>query len=77
MKNLDVNPEIATITEPTAALPEVLDVPQLAQWLRVRPNSIYYMIEHKQIPCRKVGKSYRFNRETIMKWLDGNKDKAA
>ncbi|PKN28127.1 MAG: hypothetical protein CVU65_00160 [Deltaproteobacteria bacterium HGW-Deltaproteobacteria-22] len=77
MKTLYMNPEIATTTEPTAALPEVLDVSQLAQLLRVRPNSIYYMIEHKQIPCRRTGKSYRFNRETIMNWLSGNKDKAA
>ncbi|MBU1411230.1 helix-turn-helix domain-containing protein, partial [Myxococcota bacterium] len=37
----------------------------------VSVNSIYYMLEHKQIPARRAGKSYRFLKSELLKWLAG------
>ena len=58
-------------------LPDILDVDQVAQLLRVRKNAVYRMIEHKQIPCRRAGKSYRFFKATILAWLAGDQRNAA
>ena len=50
---------------------EILDVNGACALLGIGRNSIYYLIERKKIPCRRVGKSYRFLRSRLMQWLEG------
>jgi len=52
--------------------PEILDVAGACALLGIGRNSIYYLIERKKIPCRRVGKSYRFLRSRLMQWLEGD-----
>lgn len=63
---------IAENTNEINELPEILDIPGAMALLGVGRNTIYYLIERKRIPCRRVGKSYRFRRSVLMRWLEGD-----
>ena len=53
-------------------LPEILDVDQACQLLGIGKNSLYYLTQHKKIPGRKCGKSFRFLKSRLMEWLRGD-----
>ncbi|MBU1243029.1 helix-turn-helix domain-containing protein, partial [Myxococcota bacterium] len=65
----NLKPELKTVDP--SALPEVMGVEGAASLIGVSVNSIYYMLEHKQIPARRAGKSYRFLKSELLKWLAG------
>lgn len=74
MNTENQKPEPATRNlKPTdpAELPEVLDVAGAAALLGVSPNSIYYLVERRRIPCRRAGKAYRFLKSVLLQWLAG------
>jgi excisionase family DNA binding protein len=45
-----------------------MTVRELADYLRVHPSTIYRLLKQKRIPAFKVGRDWRFNRETIDRW---------
>ncbi|MDI6641416.1 MAG: helix-turn-helix domain-containing protein [Elusimicrobiota bacterium] len=53
-------------TQPT---PEVMDVKQLSQYLRMGRSKIYRLIKTKKIPASRIGRQYRFSKEVIDHWL--------
>lgn len=48
----------------------LMDVKELAAYLRLNEQTIYRKIEKKTIPFVKVGGVVRFKREDIEKWLE-------
>jgi excisionase family DNA binding protein len=48
---------------------DVLDVPQVATWLRVGRNTVYALVARNAIPHRRLGKTIRFSRRAVMSWL--------
>ena len=54
---------------PAPALPEVLDVKQAAEFLGVKVHTLYYLLEHKQLKARRVGKEYRILQSSLRAWL--------
>ncbi len=67
--NQNLKPELKTVDP--SELPEIMDVPRAAALIGVSVNSIYYMLEHKMIPARRAGKSYRFRKSVLLEWLAG------
>jgi excisionase family DNA binding protein len=53
-----------------AAMPmsELMTVPELAEFLRVNPATIYRLLRDKRIPGFRVGSEWRFDREAIEQW---------
>ncbi len=47
----------------------VLTIQEVADYLRVPKSSIYKLAQQSRIPCQKVGRHWRFNREAIDRWL--------
>lgn len=47
----------------------ILDVPGLAEYLRVSPKWIYERVQFKEIPYMKVKGLLRFRKRDIDKWL--------
>jgi excisionase family DNA binding protein len=62
----------STIDRPglAAAPPDVLTITDLAQYLQVSKSSLYKLAQEGKVPGQKVGKHWRFRRETIDRWLD-------
>lgn len=58
-------------------LPEVCDCAALSRFLHVDIKTVQGLAQRREIPCRKVGKAYRFFRPAILAWLcDQSKDAA-
>lgn len=62
----------STILRPgrAAATPDVLTISDLARYLQVSKSSLYKLAQEGKLPGQKVGKHWRFRRETIDEWLD-------
>jgi excisionase family DNA binding protein len=52
------------------ALPDILDVNDLAKLIHIHPVTIRLHAAQGRIPGRQVGNRWRFSRERIMAWLD-------
>ena len=48
----------------------VMNVTEVARYLRVVPDTIYRKARRGEIPAVKVGKVWRFPKETLDKWLN-------
>jgi PTS system nitrogen regulatory IIA component len=47
-----------------------MNVDEVAKYLRVVPDTIYRKARRGEIPAVKMGKVWRFPKETIDKWLN-------
>lgn len=52
---------------------EILTLPQVAQLLKVSEKTIYTMAQRGDLPTFKVGGQWRFNREDLDNWIEGQK----
>ncbi len=46
-----------------------MTVEEVADYLRIPKSSVYKLAQEARIPCQKVGRHWRFRRETIDSWL--------
>jgi excisionase family DNA binding protein len=49
--------------------PPVMTVDEIAAYLRIPRASVYKLAQKGRIPGQKVGRHWRFRRETIDQWL--------
>ena len=49
--------------------PDVLTVPQLAEWLQVDEAAIAELAEAGELPGRRLAGEWRFAREAVLDWL--------
>ncbi len=47
----------------------VMTVDEVATYLKIPKSSIYKLAQEGRIPCQKVGKHWRFHRNTLKQWL--------
>jgi len=52
-------------------LPPMLTAPEAARFLRVRAPQIYALARDGTIPSVRVGRAVRFDRERLLRWIDG------
>ena len=55
-----------------ATAPAVMTLEEAAQFLRVDAAELERLAGLKEIPARKSGSSWRFNREALLAWLNGD-----
>ncbi len=48
---------------------DVLTIDELAIYLKVSKSTLYKLVQEGKVPGQKVGKHWRFHRETIEHWL--------
>jgi excisionase family DNA binding protein len=49
---------------------QIFDIDQLSVYLRVPKSTLYRLASEGRIPSHKVGKHWRFRRESVDRWLD-------
>lgn len=59
---------------PPPPRPEVMTIDELANYLQVSKSSLYKLAQDGKVPGQKVGRHWRFHREAIDAWLQGNPD---
>ena len=52
------------------ALGEVLTIDELSAYLKISKSTLYKLVREGKVPCQKVGRHWRFRKETIDRWLD-------
>jgi excisionase family DNA binding protein len=59
-------------TEARVSTPnDVLTADEAAALLRVGRNQLYEAVSRGEIPHRRIGRSIRFSRAVLIRWLDG------
>ncbi len=53
----------------------LLNVKDVSAFLKVDNNLIYAACNKGDLPFIKIGKSYKFKKEDILKWVENGKDK--
>ena len=48
--------------------PPILTLEDVAAYLQVHASTIYRLLKRKQLPGFKLGRDWRFNRESIDRW---------
>lgn len=56
--------------KPPPPAPEVMTIDDLSAYLQVSKSSLYKLAQEGKVPGQKVGKHWRFRRDTIDRWLD-------
>jgi excisionase family DNA binding protein len=47
----------------------VLTLEEVAGFLKIHPSTVYRLLKKHQIPAFKVGSDWRFNQDSIEKWI--------
>lgn len=50
-------------------LKKIMDIPGLARYLDISKSTLYKLAQEGKLPGQKVGKHWRFRKETIDEWL--------
>lgn len=53
----------------------VMTIDELATYLKVAKSTLYKLAQEGKVPGQKVGKHWRFRKESIDTWLDANSGK--
>lgn len=53
-------------------MPELMTLPELAQYLRFTRKTVYRLLKEGQIPAIRIGRKWRFDKDSIDDWLHGN-----
>lgn len=56
------------------APPEVMTIDDLARYLQLSKSSLYKLAQEGKVPGQKVGRHWRFRKDTIDRWLDERDD---
>jgi excisionase family DNA binding protein len=59
-----------TRTEDTDRYNDIMTIEEVAEYLRLTPQTIYKWAQEKRIPATKLGKEWRFRKSIIDRWLD-------
>lgn len=74
MKTLESKIKTATKQSSNEFFDKLWTVNDVAQYLAMRPKTIYKWVHCGRIPCRKLGSAVRFDRKEIEKWLSSLKE---
>ncbi|MBL0714558.1 MAG: helix-turn-helix domain-containing protein [Desulfosarcina sp.] len=48
----------------------VLTIDELSVYLKIPKSTLYKLVREGKVPSQKVGRHWRFRKETIDRWLD-------
>ena len=65
-------PAAAQNHSPAQSEPAVLTVAEAADLLRIAPGEVVRLAEARELPARRVGAVWRFNRASLLVWLNGD-----
>jgi len=49
---------------------DVLTIKELSAYLKISRSTLYKLVREGRIPSQKIGRHWRFRKETIDRWLD-------
>ncbi|NJK96300.1 MAG: helix-turn-helix domain-containing protein [Bacteroidales bacterium] len=55
---------------------KIMTLEEVADYLRVKPQTIYTWAQEKKIPAAKLGKEWRFRKSMIDQWFNDRIDES-
>ena len=52
---------------------DIMTIKDLSEYLKISKSTLYKLAQERILPGTKVGKHWRFRKETIDRWLDSHK----
>ena len=49
---------------------DVLTIDELSAYLKIPKSTLYKLVREGKVPCRKIGRHWRFRKEAINRWLE-------
>ena len=49
---------------------DVMTIDELADYLKIPKSTLYKLAQEGKVPGQKVGRHWRFRKETVDRWLD-------
>lgn len=49
-------------------MPEIMNIKEVAAYLRIHTSTVYRMLKAKQLPSFRVGRDHRFSMEAVDAW---------
>jgi excisionase family DNA binding protein len=56
---------------------DVLTIDELSTYLKISKSTLYKLVREGKIPSQKIGRHWRFRKETIDRWLDETQAEAS
>ena len=53
---------------------EILTVKEVAEWLKLKPTTIYDWAARSRIPCVRLGGRLRFVKKDLNRWIESRKE---
>ena len=53
---------------------KIMTLEEVAEYLRVKPQTIYTWAQEKKIPAAKLGKEWRFKKSMVDRWFTERMD---
>jgi PTS system nitrogen regulatory IIA component len=53
---------------------ELLTVPEVAAWLKLRPKTVYEWAARGKLPSLRLGSAVRFERDALLRWLSARRE---
>ncbi|MEI8176466.1 MAG: helix-turn-helix domain-containing protein [Candidatus Omnitrophota bacterium] len=50
---------------------EILTLEEASRFLKLSKSTVYNLAQRKKIPAQKIGRSWRFVKAGLLKWLEG------
>ncbi|HEB74922.1 MAG TPA: DNA-binding protein [Nitrospirae bacterium] len=51
----------------------VLTIDELSTYLKIPKSTLYKLVREGKVPCQKIGRHWRFRKESIDRWLEDNR----
>jgi excisionase family DNA binding protein len=52
----------------------LMTVPEVADFLRLHPKTVYDLVARSELPCVRVGSAIRFDARDIASWVSARKE---
>jgi len=56
---------------------EILTPREAAEYLSIHVRTIYRLAKNRDIPCRKIGGSWRFKKDALDEWVSGRENRVS
>lgn len=54
----------------------IMTISEVSVYLKIPRSTVYKLVQEGKLPGQKVGRHWRFRKETIDRWLDGDSPNA-
>lgn len=66
---------VGFLSEGEFNMDELLTLKEAAEFLRISERLLMNLLQNEDIPARKLGKEWRFNRDALARWVSDGKSR--